>query len=424
MSQDTALKFRFDTSARRVALAAVVMVLASAYAALAVRRFVASWSANRGDLASLERSIRLDPGNADYHDRLGRFYEREARDPGSALTQYEASVQLDRHSSRYWLDLASAYRVLGDITNQTAAIEQAIHADPTTPDVAWEAANLYMAGGDDEKALREFGVVIGNDNSLAGEALRNCWRLKPDVDVLLRNVIPVGTDSYLGFLELLESKQETAGTVKVWNVLMQTQQSFEPRYSYDYIRYLIEHREADHAVMVWQQTASRFGLSSYLPSSSNLVVNGNFAVDVLNAGFDWQYQKQDGVTLTLDPTDFHGGRRSLLVTFDGPGISEAGIFQVVAVQPNTSYRFEAYYKNAEMEGAGGPHFAIQDLYTQTTYYESEELKDSGFWKSAEGEFTTGPDCKLVRLHIRRTPSGSPIRGKLWVDDFHLTRMPS
>jgi hypothetical protein len=27
------------------------------------------------------------------------------------------------------------------------------------------------------------------------------------------------------------------------------------------------------------------------------------------------------------------------------------------------------------------------------------------------------------LHLRRLPAGSPIRGKLWVGDFHLTRKP-
>ena len=114
----------------------------------------------------------------------------------------------------------------------------------------------------------------------------------------------------------------------------------------------------------------------------------------------------------------------MLITFDGPGISDAGIYQYVAVQPNTTYDFTGYYKNGEMEGAGGPHFTIQDMYTQAIYYESEELKDAGFWKSVTGEFTTGADCKLVVLHIRRLPEGSPIRGKLWVDDFHITRKPS
>jgi hypothetical protein len=91
------------------------------------------------------------------------------------------------------------------------------------------------------------------------------------------------------------------------------------------------------------------------------------------------------------------------------------------VQPSTAYQFSAYYKNGEMDGAGGPHFTIQDMYSQAVYYESDELKEAGFWKSVTGEFTTPADAKLLVVHIRRLPAGSPIRGKLWVDDLRLIR---
>jgi hypothetical protein len=52
-------------------------------------------------------------------------------------------------------------------------------------------------------------------------------------------------------------------------------------------------------------------------------------------------------------------------------------------------------------------------------YDSEELKERGYWKLVSGEFTTANDCGLLELRIRRLPEGSPIRGKLWVDDFRL-----
>ena len=265
-----------------------------------------------------------------------------------------------------------------------------------TPDVAWEAGNFYLVQGANEKALREFRVVIANDPSLGDAALQFCWRIEPDVDALLRDVMPARGDAYIGLLSLLEAKEQTAGTAKVWNALIQSGQPFEARQAYDYIHYSIQHKEVDEAVLVWKQAASRFGLASYLPSSANLVVNGSFNLNILNAGFDWQHEKQSGVNLSFDQTDFHSGRRSLLINFDGPGIVDAGIYQFVAVQPNTKYDFSAYYKNGEIEGAGGPHFSVQDMYTQAVYYESEELKDAGFWKSVDGEFTTGPDCKLRR----------------------------
>jgi hypothetical protein len=418
------MKISLNTPARRIPIGAVAAVLGLAYITITASVFVASWYGERVELRSLKRAAWLDPGNAEYRDHLGRYYDLVARDPGAAVEEYKTAARLNPHSARYWFDLASSYQVLGDTKSQAAALERAIKADATTPDVAWEAANLYLVQGENEKALREFRVVIANDPSLANVALQFAWRINSDVDSMLRDVVPVRADSYTGFLELLESKQETHSTTKVWNALIQTHQPFEIAHGYDYIRYLVQHKEVDQAVQAWQQIASRFGLTAYLPSSTNLIVNSNFNLKVLNAGFDWQHQKQSSVTLTLDPSDFHAGRRSLLITFDGPGIVESGIYQLVAVQPNTTYDFSGYYKTGEFEGAGGPHFTIQDMYTQAVYYESEELRDIGFWRSADGEFTTGPDCKLIVLHVRRLPAGSPMRGKLWIGDFHLTRKPS
>jgi tetratricopeptide (TPR) repeat protein len=418
------MKIPFNTSARKRLVAAIAVALAMVYVGLALSQFAASWFGSRVELTSLQRSARLDPGNADARDHLGRYYDLVARDPAAALGQFKAAVQLNPHSARYWFDLASAFQVLGDTANQTAALERAIQADSMTPDVAWEAANLYLVQGENEKALREFRVVLANDPALAPAAIQFCWRIAPDVDALLRDVVPPRSDAYIPFLSLLETKQETAATAKVWNALMQTNQSFERRYADEYFRYLIQFKDVDQAVLVWQQTANRFGLSSYLPSPSNLIVNGRFSLPVLSAGFDWQYQKLPGVNVTRDSNDFRAGQRPLVITFDGPGISDGGIFQLVALQPNTTYHFSANYKTGEQQGAGGLHFTIQDMYGKAIYYDSDELKDAGFWKSADGEFTTGSDCKLVVVHVRRLPAGSPIHGKLWVDDLRLTRKPS
>jgi hypothetical protein len=36
-----------------------------------------------------------------------------------------------------------------------------------------------------------------------------------------------------------------------------------------------------------------------------------------------------------------------------------------------------------------------------------------------GAFTTDADTRMLVLHVARIPAGSPIRGKLWIDDFRL-----
>ncbi len=176
------MKIPFQSPARKRTVAAIALVCAAIYIGQASREFIAAWLGNRVELKSLERAAWLDSSDADYRNHLGRYYDLVARDPGTALRYYKAAVQLNPHSARYWFDLASAYQVLGDTPNQTASLESAIHADSMTPDVAWEAANLYLVQGQNEKALHEFSVVMANDTSLATAAIRFCWRINPDTE--------------------------------------------------------------------------------------------------------------------------------------------------------------------------------------------------------------------------------------------------
>ena len=166
------MKIAFNSTARKRLVVGVAVAFAVVYVGLAASRFAASWLGSRVQLSSLQKAAWLDPGNADYRNHLGRFYDLVARDPASAVGQYQAAVRLNPHSARFWFDLASAYQVLGDTAAQTAALERAIQADSMTPDVAWEAANLYLVQGENEKALREFRVVLANDPSLAEAAIQ------------------------------------------------------------------------------------------------------------------------------------------------------------------------------------------------------------------------------------------------------------
>src|SRR5579863_1045824 len=128
------MKISFQNPGRKRAVAAVAVLLAVLYFGFAGRELIASWLGDRAELKSLQWAARLDPGNADYRNHLGRYYDLVARDPASAVGYYKAAVQLNPHSARYWFDLAGAYQVLGDTASQAASLEQAIHADAMTPD--------------------------------------------------------------------------------------------------------------------------------------------------------------------------------------------------------------------------------------------------------------------------------------------------
>src|SRR5208283_674447 len=145
---------------RRRTYAAGVAVLLCLYLLLAAKEFAASVFASRPELAKLQLAVRLSPGNADYRHRLGRFFAFVAGDTTRSIESFRAAVALNPYNARYWFDLAAAYQVTGDLKSQRSALEHALQAEPTAPDVAWEAGNFFLVNGDTDRALREFHVVI------------------------------------------------------------------------------------------------------------------------------------------------------------------------------------------------------------------------------------------------------------------------
>ncbi len=400
-------------------LASGLALLALVYLFLIGKEFAASVFASNSDLAKLERAVRLSPGNADYRHRLATLLAFSVGDPQAALESYRTAVALNPYDASYWLDLAASYQVTGDLDGQRAALDRALAAEPTAPDVAWKAANFFLVDGQIDRALREFRVVIENDITLSDAAMQACWRVRPDADALLQQVVPERVDSLFAFLTLLTTRQETAGSIKTFERLAGLHEKFDSWRLFEYIRYLLQVRRPDAAMAAWEQAAPTLGLSAYLPSDDNLVVNGDFSLDVINGGFDWTYASRPGVRPLLDSSDFREGHRSLSLTFEGPGIADAGIQQLIPVRGGTSYDFSAYYKSADFEGAGGPQIVLRDAYSGTPLYTSDPLIDADFWKEVHSKITTPDSTSLLVLTIERFPAGSPIRGKLWLDDFQL-----
>ena len=367
---------------------------------------------------TLPWAVRLAPGNAAYHSELGRYLQVTNGDLTQALAQYRAAVRLNPSDAAAWFDIARLEQVLGDSAEQGRALEQAVRAAPRKPDVAWEAANFLLLRGERDLALREFRVVLENDEISSPAVLDLLWRVDPDVDGLLQRVVPPRPEALQFFLSLLISKQQTDAAAKVWAELIGLQQPFLQRAGLGYVDYLLAKRLPDQARDAWLQMAPLCGLTDYLPGTLNLIVNPRFEQDVLNAGFDWHYYAQSSVKITLDSSPT-GGSHGLQVNFLGPGFSETGLFQQVSVLPHTQYQFSVHFKTDELEGAGGPAFVVRDELSGEVYLTTETLKNPGSWREVSGHFTTGPEARLVSVRMVRIPAGNAMRGHLWMDEVQL-----
>jgi hypothetical protein len=412
------MRVPLPNTAARVLWVSGVLLLVVAYVFTCTTQFVAAYLSERPGLKTLRWAVRLEPDNAEYHYLEGRYYWLVERDARAAVPSYRAAVSRNPHNAQYWFDLAAAYEFLDYTSGQRDAIDHAIRVDPTTPNVAWQAANFYVVQGDMDKAMTEFRIVLANDPQMTNIALPLIWRLEPNVDALLQRVIPPVADVYVSFLEYLVTQKQLTAANTVWTRLAQLHEPVARQSLFTYIRALLGDGQVGQARTVWQQAATLCDLSAYQPTSENLVINGDFSLNVLNGGFDWLYDRSPQVGLTLDPTQPHNGNRSLLISFDASGISDAGIRQAVPVEPSTGYQFSAYYRAEGLYGAGGLRFSVQDVYDGTTYFASDDLQNVDFWKQVGGDFVTGPQTKLLVVHIQRVPPG-PIKGKLWIDGIRL-----
>jgi tetratricopeptide (TPR) repeat protein len=405
---------------RQVAFAITCALFTIFNVRLILRPFQASHLASRANLIDLERAVQLEPSNAEYHDRLGQLLIYRGEDPEAAVSQYQVAVRLNHYVARYWLDLANAYLVTGRTSEQRDSLENAVLADPTTPDVAWQAANFFLLQGDREKALHNFRVVLANDPSRVDQTLQLCWRTTANVKELLDEAIPERPEVYFSLLHLLIQRQDTAAVKTVWNRLTSLKQSFPIQLAFPYFHFLLSEREVGAAERAWRELASlNRSLTNYLPSPRNLAVNGGFEEKILDGGFDWLYFPSPHVRVASDTSQFYSGTRSLSITFEGQNPSDAGIAQFIPVKPNTKYAFTAAYRTEEIMSASGPRFSIADAYTNTSYVLTEDFLGTSSWRLQQAEFQTGPNTDLVLLKLARQPAEPLIQGKMWIDDIQL-----
>lgn len=407
---------------RRLAFAAVGLLVVAVYFFFAARAFWASHLAAQPDRADIERAIRLEPSNSEYRAVLARNLALSMADLEGAISNFKIAAQLNRYQSSYWLDMAGAYQLAGRTDDQVEAIQRAAAADPTTPHVAWQAANFFLVQGNVAKALPYFRAVFANDPDSTDYALQLCWRASGDANQMFELALPEKPDLYLSFLRLLVAKQEIVAGKIAWDHLIGLGQPFPPRPALPYLRLLIANQQVGAAIHAWQQLANiDEQIRPYLASSANLIVNGSFEEALLNGGFDWWYEPNPHAKLAIDTDQFFSGTRSLSVTFDGRTAPDAGIAQFVPVKPDTDYEFSAVSKTLDIDSASGPRFAVGDAYTLSSYVLTDDLLGSTPWHRQQAHFRTGPQTNLVFVKITRDPPGPLIRGKLWVDDVRLVQ---
>lgn len=411
------MKLSLNNPVSKLLLAGPLFFLVASFAVFSGAQYLAAINAENTDLISLHRAVLLQPNNAEYRYRLGLSYS--LLQPDMAVPSFRAAVALDPYRASYWLALAQADEALSDTDSQASALKTASLMAPTDSTILWQVANAYFSRGDTQQAINQCSRLLNDDGPGFGRAFEFCWRVKPNIDLFLQNLLPAKGSDYESALNFFISKGDLPEAGKIWQGLVNLRNPITRRQTFEYVRFLLEKHQPYIASEAWKQSAPFASLEQYQPSAANLIVNGDFSLPVLNGGFDWLYHANNNVSLTIDQQGAYSADRSLLLSFNGAQIEDAGIGQMVTVNPDRTYNFSAFYKAREMQGAGGMRFVVQDAYSGNIFFASDYLATSDDWKQVQGSFTASPDTQLLLVRLQRVPANNVIEGSIWIDGVNL-----
>jgi tetratricopeptide (TPR) repeat protein len=377
------------------------------------------WLTRPGTVEGFQRAARIQPLNAFYPQVLGTALIPS--DFQRAASMLEQSARINPHSSATWLSLSQAYAVLGDNKRQHDAILHALAVDPTDINVEWDAANFLIQNGQLDPALHLICEVVKDDPARAGQAMQIAFRATGGDLTKTLLAIPATASARLQFVRWLIDHDQPSLADEVWPTVVSAPGKVRESDVLFYFDSLIGRHEVSQARSVWNTIQTIDSDIRRRSDSDNLVVNGDFEQNLLNGGFDWRYTHTDGIHVTLDTSIFHGGTRSLALQFDGDNINDAGVYELVPVEPDTQYTIRAFARADDLEGANGVRLAVTDYYSNTMLVSTDEIIGSTSWRETTADFLTSPATRLVKINLVRLPSLGRIRGQLWIDDIKMEK---
>ncbi len=376
--------------------------------------------------ASWLRAAAIEPGYGEYWHHLGlyRQWDFEGADLTLAQEYYVKAVQTNARSSRYWMDLASAYEQAGEIARAQEAFEKARADYPISAEVKWNYGNFLLRQGEVSQGFSQVRRAIDTDPGLIPLAISRCWHSSPDVNRLLDEVLPADVDAYFSALDFFSFAHDVDSGLKVWSRLLTLGKTLSLKRVSPFFDEMIEEQRTGDAHLVWKQALPAAGLPFVEPPNHSVVWNGGFEQDPAGGGFDWRETSVTGAVMEIDTTVFHSGARSMRVDFGGgSNLDFMHIFQYAPVEPNRTYHFRAFLRTEGISTESGLRFSLSDPYSGGAVgVLTADLTGTQPWTAVEANITTGPTSRVMLIQLRRLPSrlfDNKLSGTVWVDDVSL-----
>jgi len=408
--------------ARTVFLLAALLYLAE----VTVQGF-AAWLLDSRQPQKIELAARLDPGNPAVWAARGAYllFSEQGFQPEKAVEAYLRAAALNPLDVRNWDGLADSYFQLHQPRKMEAALRAAAFASPQSPTAAWRLANFLLMAERTAEAFSYLRVVAQSSRQLRPAVFDIAWKAAADPDVILSQVVPGEAECLGDYLRFLMARRKLGEGEPVWAALRAARPVEAQQLGSEYAGVLAAAGQGEAAQRIWGQVLADSRREAARPAG-NFLSNGDFELDMPNAGLDWRFQQQPGYEISIDNLLAQQGTRSLRITFDGSANLEfEGVWQLVPVRPNRHYRFRAHMKLENVSTDQGVVFCVSPvaaLRAEQFLACTENKVGTEPWMFRQLDFRTGPGTSVVLVQARRHQSqklDNLIQGKVWIDDVAI-----
>ena len=384
---------------------------------------------NDGNLEIARRALAMAPNDPLTHVRLAELKQEDLPldRQSEAIPEFEKAVSLSPNDYRFWIFLGTAYERVGESNKAEQALKRAVTLAPSYSYPHWYFGNLLLRNARYDEAFAELRIAGESNSELQSQQFNLIWQVYGDDLEGLKNAVGRSSTSRSAFALYLVSQKQFEVALRLWNTLSNDEKRANQSTAGEMISTLNNNFRFHDSLKIWNEIADE-----KLRAQVDQIFNAGFEQDVPDGPelvFGWRINNQPQVQIRIDAAKRHSGMRSVRVVYQvRTNLDAVSVYQLVPVQPGSSYDLECYVSTSDLQTGSSPRIDILDPTTNGVLVSSSNAPSgTNDWSPISLSFSTSDKTQAVMVRIARSSCADkdtpvcPIFGSVWYDDFTLKR---